>query len=132
VNTNGIANAILPPSVLNKAYYLAVNYKNAINTWSKNPVLMQSVSNYDFTSAASQAYGDNLLDDGNGVFLIYSGDINQDGFIDGNDFIDLDNDNSNFISGYVVTDVNGDGFVDGNDFIVLDNNNANFIGIVKP
>ena len=132
VNTNGIANAILPPSVLNKAYYLAVNYKNAINTWSKNPVFMQSVSNYDFTSAASQAYGDNLMDDGNGVFLIYSGDINQDGFIDGNDFIDLDNDNSNFISGYVVTDVNGDGFVDGNDFIVLDNNNANFIGIVKP
>ncbi len=132
VNTNGIANVVLPPTVLNKAYYLVVNYKNAISTWSKNPVLMQSVSNYDFTSAASQAYGDNLLDDGNGVFLIYSGDINQDGFIDGNDFIDLDNDNSNFISGYVVTDVNGDGFVDGNDFVVLDNNNSNFIGIVKP
>jgi hypothetical protein len=132
VDINGNIQLNIPPTALNNAYYLVVNYKNAISTWSKNPVTMTSITNYDFSSAMGQAYGDNLIDDGNGVFLIYSGDINQDGFIDGNDFIDLDNDNANFVSGYTITDVNGDGFVDGNDFIILDNNNANFIGIVRP
>ena len=132
VDINGNVQLNLPPNALNNTYYLVVNYKNAISTWSKNPVTMTAITNYDFSNAASQAYGDNLIDDGNGVFLIYSGDINQDGFIDGNDFIDLDNDNSNFVSGYILTDVNGDGFVDGNDFIIVDNNNTNFIGIVRP
>ncbi len=132
VDINGNIQLNIPPTTLNNNYYLVVNYKNAISTWSKNPVTMSAITNYDFSVAATQAYGDNLIDDGNGVFLIYSGDINQDGFVDGNDFIDLDNDNANFVSGYAITDVNGDGFVDGNDFIILDNNNANFIGIVRP
>jgi hypothetical protein len=73
-----------------------------------------------------------MVDLGSGVFGMYAGDINQDGFIDGNDFTDVDNDNSNFASGYLYTDTNGDGFVDGNDFTLIDNNGSMFISIARP
>ena len=132
LSINGIANISLPSTFNSGAYYIVVKHRNSIETWSGAPVLLGATNSYDFTSSASQAYGSNLIDNTLGQFMIYSGDINQDGFIDGNDFIDVDNDNAIFASGYLYTDLNGDAFVDGNDFIVIDNNNSNFIGLARP
>ncbi len=132
VDTAGICQIYIPSNMSNNKYYLIVKHRGSIETWSNSPVLISNGITYNFTNSVSKAFGDNLKNDGYGVFLIYSGDINQDGFVDGNDFIDVDNDNTNFVSGYTDTDVNGDGFVDGNDFILIDNNNSNFIGIVRP
>ena len=132
VDVNGDVQVDLPGSAIGNDYYIAIKHRNSIETWSAAAVTIGATNTYDFSTGATQAYGANMVDDGNGVFLIYSGDINQDGFIDGNDFIDVDNDNSNFASGYLYTDANGDAFVDGNDFIVIDNNNSNFIGIARP
>ena len=62
----------------------------------------------------------------NGKYCIYSGDVNQDGYITGDDYTGVDNDNTNF--GYhVVNDVNGDGYVTGDDYTFIDNNNTNFV-----
>ncbi|MEO8211524.1 MAG: dockerin type I domain-containing protein, partial [bacterium] len=65
-------------------------------------------------------------------FAIYSGDVNQDGVIDGSDAAIIDNDAYNFITGYVESDVNGDGIVDGSDAIIVDNNIRRFVSVIRP
>jgi hypothetical protein len=80
----------------------------------------------------NNAYGDNQVEVESGIFAIYSGDLNQDGFIDLLDQIQEDNDLFDGISGYHVTDLNGDGFIDLLDQIILDNNLSIGIGAVSP
>jgi len=130
---DGKINTTFPFDVLGESFYIVIKHRNSIETWSANPVLFGSnIINYDFTTSLSKAFGDNQSFLANGIFAIYSGDVNQDGFIDGNDYIQIDNDNSRFLNGFSNTDLNGDGFVDGNDFIQIDNNNSNFIGAIVP
>ena len=50
---------------------------------------------YDFTTAQNKAYGNNLKLV-NGKWCIYSGDVNQDGFIDINDQSQVFIDNINW------------------------------------
>ncbi|MBK9402746.1 MAG: hypothetical protein IPN36_18500 [Bacteroidetes bacterium] len=83
-------------------------------------------------NAQNNAYGDNQKQVEPGVWAIYSGDINQDGTIDIFDQVELDNDLSNFASGYVLTDLNGDSTVDIFDQVILDNNLANFVSAITP
>ncbi len=132
LNTSGVCNLTFPSAVVGNSYYIVVKHRNSIPVWSATPITLTFTNSINFTVNATDAYGANLAELETGIFGMYSGDINQDGFIDGNDFIDVDNDNTNFASGYLVTDVNGDAFVDGNDFIVIDNNNTLFIGVANP
>ena len=115
----------------NGNYYLVAKHRNHLATWSKNAVACGSSTSYDFSTAADKAFGDNMKAVG-GVFVMYAGDANQDGFVDASDFTDIDNDNFNYASGYKISDITGDGFVDASDFTFLDNNNFNYIGIVRP
>lgn len=132
LSTNGICNLSFPSAVVGNNYYVVVKHRNSIPVWSAVPLSFTFTNSVDLTTSASSVFGSNVVELESGIFGMYSGDINQDGFIDGNDFIDVDNDNAIFASGYLVTDVNGDAFVDGNDFIVIDNNNALFIGVTNP
>ena len=66
------------------------------------------------------------------VWAFYSGDINQDEFIEILDFPLLFNDNDNYAYGYYATDLNGDGTVDILDFPFLFNNSDNFIESIHP
>jgi hypothetical protein len=103
----------------NGNYYIAVKHRSSIETWS----------------AGTQAFGSNMIQvDASPVrFAMYSGDVNQDGTVDATDVSTIDNDASNFVSGYVVTDLTGDDFVDGTDFAIADNNAANFVSaVVRP
>ena len=113
-------------------YWIAVKHRNSIQTWSAAPVTLPGT--YDFTSAITQAYLSNMVDAfGEGIFSFYSGDINQDEFVDIFDFPDFDADNQNFVSAsYVATDLNGDGFVDIFDFPPFDANNQAFIMSMHP
>jgi hypothetical protein len=133
IDTLGYGLSEIPSTFLGKFYYWEIKHRNSVATWTAEPVLIAGANTYyDFTYGDYTAFGNNLFDNGDGYFLIYGGDVNQDGFVDGNDFIDVDNDNAQFYSGYKETDINGDGFVDGNDFILIDNNNALFIGTIQP
>jgi len=114
-----------------QSYYIVVKGTNTIPVWSASPVTLTGGMTYDFSNALSKAYGDNMKADGS-VFMIYSGDVNGDGYIDAQDVGETDNDNANFASGVIRTDVNGDGFVDAQDVGITDNNNANFIAVVYP
>ena len=110
-------------------YYYQILHRNAIETWSKSggESFTQGIkSNYDFTTMQSQGYGNNLIYK-SPYWCLYSGDVNQDGSIDGSDLSIIDNDATNFETGYRVTDINGDGIVDGTDLAIADNNASNFV-----
>lgn len=115
------------------SYYVVLKHRNSLQTWSANPVAVQSggTYNYDFTSSASQAYGNNTILKA-GYYCDYSGDVNQDGIIDLTDLELIDNDTYNFATGYIPTDVNGDGIADLSDAAITDNNVYNIITVAKP
>jgi hypothetical protein len=84
-------------------YYVVVKHRNSIETWSKaggESYTLGSPLNYDFTTAQTQAYGNNMLLIGS-RYCIYGGDINQDGVVDATDAGAVDNDASNYASGYL-------------------------------
>ncbi|MBV6478398.1 MAG: Ycf48-like protein [Ignavibacteria bacterium] len=113
----------------NGTYYYQILHRNALETWSKSggESFTKGVkSNYDFTSSQSQGYGNNLVFK-SPYWCMYSGDVNQDGSIDGSDLSLIDNDATNFEFGYIVTDINGDAIVDGADLAIADNNASNFV-----
>lgn len=110
-------------------YYYQIIHRNALETWSKTggeSITRGVFTSFDFTSAQSQAYGSNLIQKSS-VWCLYSGDVSRDGSIDGTDLSLIDNDATNFETGYRATDLNGDGIVDGTDLSVCDNNASNFV-----
>ena len=113
-------------------YWVAIKHRNSIQTWSESPVALPST--YDFTTSADQAYLSNMIDVyGENVWSFYTGDLNQDDFIDIFDFPLYDFDNQNFVSfTYANTDLNGDGFVDIFDYPIYDENNQNFVFALYP
>lgn len=118
-------------------YYIQIKHRNSIETWSKpggQSYTLGSVMNYDFTSAAAQSYGSNMiqLNLSPPRFGVYSGDVNQNGFIDLTDVILVYNDASAFVSGYVKTDINGDDITDLTDILITYNNSAGFVSVVRP
>jgi hypothetical protein len=121
------------PASHSGSYYITVKHRNHLETTTALPVdFSGGTISYDFTTTASQAFGDNQKDLGEGVFGFYGGDANGDGSVDALDFIDLDNDASAFASGYIITDINGDGAVDALDLIVTDNNASMFVAAILP
>jgi hypothetical protein len=139
LNTDGSSTVTIPGSLIGGSYYIAIKHRSAIETWSANPVSLTAVTNYDFTTSSSQAYGDNMIEGPVGVWSLYNGDVDntnatatQDGLIELSDFLLLDTDVQNFSSGYVATDLNGNGLVDLDDFLIQDANVQNFISSFKP
>ncbi len=113
-------------------YYLQINHRNSIETWSKVVNLSNNVvNNFDLTSAQSQAYGNNLVRKNN-LYCIYSGDVNQDGAADINDVGLVANNAYFYVSGYKPTDLNGDGFSDVSDQSIVDNNAYRFVMKITP
>ncbi|MEI2724398.1 MAG: hypothetical protein V9H26_12960 [Verrucomicrobiota bacterium] len=120
LQTNGTTTAIFTP-IPYGFYYIVIKHRNSIETWSANPVLIQSNSTYDFSTSIDKAYANNQVEVETGVFALFTGDINQDGYIDGFDYPYFDTDSQNNVSGmYATTDLNGDGYVDGFDYPVFD------------
>ncbi len=131
LGTNGSA-SIPIPAVYNSSYYLTVKHRNSVETTSSLPVSFAGpVIDYGFNSPVS-AYGNNLQQMIDGQYVIYGGDVTQDGVLDTADFSPVDNDQNNYVAGYVVTDVNGNGVVDTSDFSIIDNNQFDFVGAILP
>jgi hypothetical protein len=132
LNTDGTATVPFTQSAGD--YYIAIKHRNTVQTWSAAPVALSDTAPlYDFTIASDKAYGDNQVQVEPGVWAFFTGDLNQDDFIDGHDFPAFDTDSFNGVAQvYVATDMNGDGFVDGNDFPVFDNNSFNGVTAIHP
>jgi len=109
-------------SASGNAYYIVIRHRNSLETWSAGTVNISASGSYDFTTAASQAYGNNMVSLGDGRYAIYSGDVNQDGSINSTDYYSIEAALSSFIIGsYNVNDVNGDGRVDEGDYRIVKN-----------
>jgi hypothetical protein len=129
--TNG--SATCTPAGISGDYYIEINHRNGVRTWSAAPVHFGSGTvNYDFSDSVTKAFGDNMIEVETGIWAFYSGDINIDENIDLNDIVLVETGVSNFDYGYVSTDINGDGNVDILDMIVLEANTSNFIYSVHP
>lgn len=116
-------------------YYLVIKHRNSVETWSASGITFTqgSTVSYDFTSSAGQAYGSNETELSGGKFAIFSGDVNQDGYVDPLDLSLVDGSSFNYESGIaLVTDINGDRYVDPLDLSICDQNSYNYIGIKKP
>ncbi|MFZ7114681.1 MAG: hypothetical protein ACO1G9_04800 [Bacteroidota bacterium] len=125
VMTDGKITCALPAGAAYNTYYVAVYHRNTVQSWS-NPILIDpAFTSYDFTSNLSQTYADNASLVDAGVYAFFTGDLNQDEFVDAGDFPLFDFDNSEGLFGdYFATDLNGDGFVDAGDFPFYDQNNS--------
>lgn len=132
LQTNGTVSLVYPPLTGN--YYVVVKHKNTIETWSQSTVSMVAgaTTNYNFTSGSAQAFGGNLTEVETGVWAVYSGDINQDSGIDVFDYLIINPDIVNGLSGYLATDLDGNGSVDGFDYLLLNENIINGIGVSTP
>ena len=115
------------------SFYLEIRHRNSLETWSAAPqaIIPGGSYNYNFTTSASQAYGNNMILK-SGKYCDYSGDVNQDGFVNLTDVITIFNASSVFTSGYIETDVNGDYIVDLSDITIGFNNSNNFVQKVAP
>lgn len=114
------------------SYYVTVQHRNSLEVWSSNPVYVtENLTSYDFTSASSKAYGNNMVLKF-GKWCTYSGDVNQDGTIDAGDLSPVENAASIGLSGYVAADVNGDDFVDGSDLSIVENNKDLGVTLITP
>jgi hypothetical protein len=105
----------------NGNYYIIVKHRNHLETWSAAPQVFatNSTTIFNFTDNITKAYGSNMKQVGS-VFVLYGGDANQDGYVNGTDYPIF---KSQFgLSGYLPADFNGDGFVDGYDAPILYNN----------
>lgn len=113
-------------------YYLVINHRNSIETWSASgQKFLANSLYYDFTASASQAFGNNLKQKGN-LFCVYGGDVNKDEIVDLTDLVFIYNKASKFTSGYTIGDLNGDQIVDLTDLIIAYNNSSAFISVVHP
>jgi len=117
-------------------YYIILKHRSGLETWSKTSVayLLGDNLSYDFTSDSSKAFGGNMkqVDWSPIRYGIYSGDVNQEGSIDGSDVGLIENDAANFVEGYTRTDLTGNNFVDGVDLLIAENNAFNFVRLIRP
>ncbi|MBK7030332.1 MAG: hypothetical protein IPH45_14530 [Bacteroidales bacterium] len=126
LKTTGLV-TINVPSYLVGSYYLTIKHRNSIETTSSVPVSFAGgMINYAF-DAPAKAFSANLKQLTDGRYALFTGDVNQDGLIDAEDLIPVDNKASNQVSGYFPEDLNGDGTVTNLDIELLYQNTSSFI-----
>ncbi|MBK8552535.1 MAG: FG-GAP repeat protein [Ignavibacteria bacterium] len=117
-------------------YYVVVKHRNAIETWSADPVtFLSDAASIAFSVDKSYAYGSNEIqidNDPYNVFAFYSGDVNQNGTIDLTDVLQIYNGSNSFLKGYVVSDLTGNNLVDLTDVLLAYNNSVGFVSIIRP
>jgi subtilisin family serine protease len=119
LNSSGSGTTLFTSVSDGTPYYIIVKHRNGLETWSSaGQQFTSGILNYNFTSAQNKAYGNNLVLKG-GKWCIYSGDVNQDGFINATDLNLIFTDNLNGVEGYTSTDLNGDEFTEIEDINIV-------------
>ena len=132
LNSNSTGSLLFTTPLDGTQYYLVIKHRNSIETWSTIGVQFSAGNlSYDFTTAQNKAYGNNLKLV-NGRWCLYSGDVNQDGFIDINDQSQVFIDNVLGSSGYIVTDLNGDLYTEVADLNIVFYNRVLGVSRQKP
>ena len=132
------------PCNYNDSYFITIKHRNSIETTTSLPISFAGCTiSYDFTTSSSQAYGDNMFDIGDGIFVIYCGDFTspatpypmtpiQDGVVDDNDYYDSFYSYLNGDLGYLPQDINGDGIIDITDIYMIYANYMGGVSVIVP
>ena len=132
LSSNGSGLPKFRQAVNGTSYYLVIKHRNSLETWTKiGQQFTNSEMAYDFTTAATQAYGNNLkLKEGK--YCIYSGDVNGSGTINVTDINAVYAASNLGLTGYVITDVNGSNSVNVTDINIVYGNSNLGISVQKP
>ncbi|MEN9914848.1 MAG: putative adhesin, partial [Bacteroidota bacterium] len=131
LQTNGNVQCVFPPAATGNSYYIVLDHKGSNPLWSANPITLTSSSTYDFTNNLGSAYSDGdpslspMHTIVSGLYGIWLGELNEDGYLDAVDYSDLELDiyASGYLGLYLLdADLNGDTYVDASDFAVFDSN----------
>jgi hypothetical protein len=131
LSTGGTATVTIPFSY-SGSYYITIKHRNSIETTTTSAVSFAGTVVSQSFGSPSNVFGGNLGISFDGRYLIYGGDVDQDGFVGVSDMVYIDNQSAQFGSGYIREDVDGDGFVGVSDMVIVDNNSANFIFSITP
>ena len=117
LNQNGTCNSsgmafVNIPGTFTGSYYITVKSRNHLETTTAAPVSFATGTiNYDFTTAATQAYGSNMALLNTGVYGLYVGDVNQLGSVNLINLSAVNTAGLSQLNGYLKADINGDGTV---------------------
>jgi hypothetical protein len=132
LTTAGVGTFNFTTAVNGTNYYIVVKTWNTIETWSATAVSFTAGSaSYNFTSAATQAYASNMIQKGT-KWCIFSGDVNQDGYINLSDYVIVNYDSYHLVTGVVVTDLTGDQYTNLNDYVIVNYNSYNLVEAHTP
>ncbi len=131
LSTTGLVTVSIPGNKTG-SYYVTIKHRNSIETTSNLPVNFSGSSISFKFNAQNKAYGNNMGLMIDGAVVIYAGDANQDGLVDGSDLSAIANLATIAASGYIPEDLNGDGLVDGSDLALAGNNADAAIGTITP
>ena len=125
------------PTAPSGSYYIAVKTRSTVQTWSKLPQTVGPTPlDYDFTTAATQAFDDNQAFLATGVYGFFSGDIDSNGAQDDevgpSDYSEWEADANALLFGSYPTDLNGDGEVGPTDYSLWETNANNFVFALYP
>jgi Right handed beta helix region len=120
----GVSMTVTEATGYNLNKFVVIKHRTHLAVMSAAAVSLPNASTvYDFTTGLTQYFGGDAKSVSGGKFAMYGGDTNQDGLIDGSDF--LAPDNKSGLDGYLTADANMDGIIDGSDFLLPDNNSGN-------
>jgi len=120
------------PAVHSGSYYITVRHRNSIATTTALPVSFAGTSISYSYSAPLAIYGGNLKVSSDNYYMIFGGDVNQDGIVDTGDMNWVDNGSASILRGYNAADATGDGIVDTSDMNLVDNNSAAIVRVRRP
>ncbi len=129
------------PVVAGTSYFIRVQHRNALETWSALPVVFAANTSYDFTTAQSKAFGNTQVQTSDiNVWAFYSGDISsavsglgvQDGIMESQDYGDMENAVYTTLTGYNVQEITGDGVVESADYGIMESNVYFTVVVMHP
>jgi hypothetical protein len=124
LSTNGLATGYFPLIALDSPYYFVVKHRNSLETWSSTQFNLSETTTdtvFDFSSSPSSVWGGNVVQVQAGVYALYCGDVNQDGYINYLDVGTVGDTASLFIQGYNSCDINADSTVESLDLSIIEN-----------
>lgn len=132
LKTNGVAKCFFPTTGGN--YYVVVKHRNSLETWSAQPIYVGVCPvEYNFTTGVSKAFGGVQKEVESGMYALYTGDIDQNGYMELDDYNLWD---IQYQAGYpfsnFTSDLDGNGFVELDDYNLWDANYQDAIFSITP
>jgi hypothetical protein len=101
-------------------YYITIKTRNHLKTTTSSAVSFSNPTiSYDFSDAATKAYGSNMKLLNTGVYGVYAGDVNQDGNMTPRDLSTLLTALKQGVEGYNLNDLDGNGNISPTDLSTL-------------